>query len=72
MEELFNQISTFNFWHFSKKEVANQFGFSRDFYLNKILKYIQNSLIKVIVGQRRTGKSYLLRQIANHIIQSGV
>jgi predicted AAA+ superfamily ATPase len=29
-------------------------------------------LIKVIVGQRRTGKSYLLRQIANHIIQSGV
>ena len=72
MEELFDKISTFNFWHLTKKEIANQFGYSRDFYLNKIVKYIQNSLIKVIVGQRRTGKSYLLRQIANHIIQSGV
>lgn len=72
MEELFDKISTFNLWHSTKKEIANQFGYSRDFYLHKIVKYIQNSLIKVIVGQRRTGKSYLLRQIANHIIQSGV
>jgi len=72
MEELFNKIAPFNFWHLTKKETAEQFGFSRDFYLNKIVKYIQNSLIKVIVGQRRTGKSYLLRQIANYIIQSGV
>jgi predicted AAA+ superfamily ATPase len=72
MEELFDKISTFNLWHSTKKEIANQFGYSRDFYLHKIVKYIQNSLIKVIVGQRRTGKSYLLRQIANHIIQIGV
>lgn len=72
MEELFNKIAPFNFWYLTKKETAEQFGFSRDFYLTKILKYINNSLIKVIVGQRRTGKSYLLRQIANHIIQSGV
>ena len=72
MEELFNKIAPFNFWHLTKKEVAEQFGFSRDFYLTKILKYINISLIKVIVGQRRTGKSYLLRQIANHILQSGV
>lgn len=72
MKELFDKLSSFNFWHLTKKEIADQFGYSRDFYLNKILKYINNSLIKVIVGQRRTGKSYLLRQIANHIIQTGV
>ena len=48
MEELFNKIAPFNFWHLTKKETAEQFGFSRDFYLTKILKYINNSLIKVI------------------------
>jgi len=31
-------------------------------------KYIDNKLIKVFVGQRRTGKSYIMRQIINHLI----
>lgn len=35
----------------------------RDIYLKKITPYIGKNLIKVIVGQRRTGKSYLLNQI---------
>jgi len=36
---------------------------ARDIYTAKILPYINKNLIKVIVGQRRTGKSYLLYQI---------
>ncbi len=39
----------------------------RDIYLNRIMPYIGKNLIKVITGQRRTGKSYLLRQIIDLI-----
>ncbi len=39
----------------------------REKYLNKISKYIDKDLIKVIVGQRRVGKSYLLYQIIDLI-----
>jgi predicted AAA+ superfamily ATPase len=35
----------------------------REYYLDKISPYIDKNLIKVIVGQRRVGKSYLLFQI---------
>ncbi len=42
--------------------------FKREFYLNKILKYLDNTdLIKVLVGQRRAGKSYLMRQIIDFL-----
>lgn len=36
-------------------------------YLNKIRPYINQHLIKVLVGQRRVGKSYLLRSIVKLI-----
>lgn len=39
----------------------------RPYYLERITPYIGNNLIKVLVGQRRVGKSYLLLQIANYI-----
>ena len=31
-----------------------------------------NRLIKVLVGQRRAGKSYLLRQVAQRLVEDGV
>lgn len=34
-------------------------------YLNRIEPFIHKNLIKVIVGQRRLGKSFFLRQINN-------
>lgn len=40
--------------------------------LNSIRSYCDNKLVKVIVGQRRSGKSYILRQIANDLITNGV
>lgn len=43
-------------------------GYQRNFYLNTILDYLGNKLIKVITGQRRSGKSYLLRQFINHLV----
>lgn len=41
--------------------------FTRHKYTNKIEPYINKNLIKVIVGQRRTGKSYFLFQIIDYI-----
>ncbi len=39
----------------------------RPIYLNRIKGFIDKQLIKVIVGQRRVGKSFLLKQLAVHI-----
>ncbi len=42
--------------------------FKRDFYINKVLKYIDNTwLIKVLIWQRRVGKSYIMKQIIEEI-----
>jgi predicted AAA+ superfamily ATPase len=42
---------------------------SRDSYISKIEPFINTSLIKVLTGQRRVGKSYLLFQLINLISQ---
>lgn len=47
-------------------------GFQRVKYLERITPHIGTRLIKVLVGQRRSGKSYLLRQIMNHLIRQKV
>ena len=42
--------------------------FKRQFYLKKILKYLDNtSLIKVLVWQRRVWKSYMMKQIIDFL-----
>jgi len=38
-------------------------------YLEKIKPFIDKNLIKVFVGQRRVGKSYLMKMTANHILK---
>lgn len=39
----------------------------RPYYLNKIRPYIGSDLIKVLIGQRRVGKSYILLQLIDEI-----
>jgi predicted AAA+ superfamily ATPase len=68
MEEKFNSLAKYNFWNVN----VPQEGFLRSDYLNAIRGYCHTKLVKVIVGQRRIGKSYILRQIANDLINSGV
>jgi len=48
----------------------NKTNISRPHYLNKITPYMDKGVIKVIVGQRRTGKSFFLRQIIGKIKKS--
>lgn len=42
----------------------------RNFYLDKLESFIDKDLIKVFVGQRRVGKSYLLRMTIDYISQN--
>lgn len=45
----------------------------RDYYLNKLIRKMDNGFIKVITGIRRSGKSYILNNIFyNYLIESGV
>ncbi|MDA3839502.1 MAG: ATP-binding protein [Patescibacteria group bacterium] len=44
----------------------------RDLYFNRIKPYINKNLIKVIVGQRRVGKSYFLYQLMDELISLGM
>ncbi len=39
-------------------------------YLDKIKSFVDKDLIKVFVGQRRVGKSYLIKSTINHILKS--
>ena len=53
-----------NKYHFSnyiKKYI------SRDIYFKSTLPYIDKDVIKVFIGQRRVGKSFILYQLMNHI-----
>lgn len=68
MTENIALISKYNFWN----EKVPELGYFRAVYLDKIRLFTGNRLVKVIVGQRRTGKSYLLRQILHSLIESGV
>lgn len=67
MKDFYSILSPFNFWDHN----IPRLGYLREDYLHKIFQYCENSLVKVLVGQRRTGKSYLLRQIAHRFIQKG-
>lgn len=64
MQDLINRISKYNLWDNKKINI----GYHRKLYLDRILQYMDNKLIKVIVGQRRVGKSYILRQIMSNLI----
>lgn len=68
MIEIISSIRKYNFWDNNPIDL----GYSRTFYTDKIGQYLGNKLVKVLVGQRRAGKSYILRQIASKLISEGV
>lgn len=44
---------------------------NRSKYLNKIIPFMGKPLIKALLGQRRVGKSFLLRSIADELLSKG-
>ena len=68
IKDYYTELSRSNYWLNAK---FNR-GILRSEYLNNINSYIGNKLIKVLVGQRGVGKSYLLHQLAERLINQGV
>ncbi|MFA6400842.1 MAG: ATP-binding protein [Salinivirgaceae bacterium] len=68
MTDKFALLEKYNFWNNPMPEM----GLHRDVYLRKINDFIGNKLVKVLVGQRRAGKSYILRQLIYSLIKNGV
>lgn len=68
MIEYMESLRKYNPWN---GEIGKT-GFKRSHYLSEIEQSFGTGLIKVLVGQRRTGKSYILRQIINMLIEKGV
>ena len=68
MDKRFENLKKYNFWGNNTPSL----GFIRSIYTDKIFAYTGNRLIKVLVGQRRVGKSYILRQVASRLVDSGV
>lgn len=68
MNEYLSLLSKYNLWN----ENTFDSGFNRNEYLDNLKDYVGNKLIKVLVGQRRTGKSYILRQLAKMLVQNGI
>ncbi len=61
-------LRKFNLWDSDTFDL----GYKRSEYTDKLTDYVGNRLIKVLVGQRRSGKSYILRQVARQLIDNGV
>lgn len=68
MDDKIALIGKYNLWDGKTFD----FGYKRTEYTEKIAGYAGNRLVKVLVGQRRSGKSYILRQIAKQLIDSGI
>lgn len=54
-----------NYW----KSTSINLGLEREQYLSQLLDSCNNNLIKVLVGQRRSGKSYILKQFIKTLIE---
>jgi len=67
MKQLLSHLYSINYW---KNIPGFKTGFIRTSYIESIKKALGNSLIKVLVGQRRTGKSYIIRQIIEYLINT--
>ena len=43
---------------------------NRQYYTDLIAPFIGKNIIKVLTGQRRVGKSYILKQLSQHILNT--
>lgn len=64
-EELISILADYNFWN---KDIDT--GIPRDNYTNKILKFLININIVTETGIRRSGKSYIAKQVVKEWIKS--
>jgi predicted AAA+ superfamily ATPase len=63
---MFEKIAEYNFWKGEKIDA----GFSRQAYIDRLSPFLGNSLVKIVLGQRRTGKSYVLRMLMRNLMEA--
>lgn len=66
-EEIINILSDWNIW-----QRDMEIGVLRADYLKKINRLLASNQILAIMGPRRAGKSYIMRQLMNQLAKSGV
>ncbi|MBM3282828.1 ATP-binding protein [Candidatus Gottesmanbacteria bacterium] len=65
--EIFAILRDWNFW-FQEMET----GITRNLYLSSLRRLLPTSNVLVITGVRRSGKSFLMRQLAKSLTEEGV
>ncbi len=65
---MLDELKKYNYWESQTIDT----GYLRKRYIDNITNYLGNRLVKVILGQRRVGKSYLLRMIIDMLHRKGV
>jgi len=68
MKEKLEAIRKYNLWNGETLST----GVPRTLYIEKIAEFIGSRLVKVLIGQRRSGKSIILRQIMNELLHRGI
>lgn len=68
MSDFWEKLERHSYW----RGQTVRAGIPRPKYLEKLTTFSGNRLIKVLIGQRRTGKSYVLRQWIKKLIADGV
>ena len=66
----FEILSILEDWNFWKKELDT--GITRSLYLEKLKKYISTNQIIAITGARRSGKSFIMKQLAKKLTDEGL
>ena len=64
--EIFKSLNSINYW---SKKPAFKLGYIRKSYSQALWQSVGNTLVKVIAGQRRSGKSFLLRQLIYKLLE---
>jgi len=67
MSDYFDKLKQCNFWDGGSPDT----GVPRPRYVDRIKGFLNNRLAKVLVGQRRCGKSFILRQIMASLVDGG-
>jgi predicted AAA+ superfamily ATPase len=65
-EELLEILHDWNFW---TKELDT--GKVRSAYLENCLRFLKTNVVVAVIGVRRAGKSYLMRQVIKKLIEKG-
>lgn len=68
MEGHFKKVKDVNYW----ESGPHRLGYERTYFTQQVFDYMGSQLIKVLLGQRRSGKSTILKQFIAKLIEGGV